>query len=167
MSQPQTKLISVVLAFLVFLSVACSTAHTSSATVASLPAPAATITPQPVAHNDASQVPRVTVEELKKLLADKKALVIDVRSLDAYDISHIKGSISLPLDKIQAGEVKSLPKDKQLITYCSCPAENSSSVAADALAKAGFKNLGVLLGGTIAWEKAGGEMEKGKPGATS
>jgi rhodanese-related sulfurtransferase len=167
MSQPQTKFVTVALVFLLFLRVACSTAHTSSATIASVSPSTATTAPPPVAHNDASQVPRVTVEELKKLLADKKAMVIDVRSLDAYESKHIKGSISLPLDKIQAGEVKSLPKDKQLITYCSCPAENSSSVAAEALVKAGFKNVGVLLGGTAAWENAGGEMEKGKPGAKS
>ena len=161
MSQYQTKMTYLLLISVAALSFACAGTQTNPAAAAAssvaLPSPS-----QPVpSHNDAASIPRVTVEELKKLVADKKVVVIDVRGTDAYQLGHIKGSVNLPLDRIQAGEVKSLPKDKKLVTYCSCPAENSSSVAAEALSKAGFKDLGVLLGGTIAWEKAGGEMEKG------
>jgi len=43
-------------------------------------------------------------------MAEKKVVVVDVRSVDAYNIGHIKGSINLPLDKIQAGEYKNLPQ---------------------------------------------------------
>jgi rhodanese-related sulfurtransferase len=92
---------------------------------------------------------------------------VDVRSADAYKIGHIKGSINLPLDKIQAGDYKDLPRDKRIITYCSCGAEQSSATASALLEKAGFMNGATLLGGTNAWQQSGGEMEKASPKAES
>jgi rhodanese-related sulfurtransferase len=146
---------------------ACSTTETHTATTTA-PSPAAASAQQPPAAQSAeSQVPRIAVEELKKLMSEQKVVVVDVRSADAYNIGHIKGSINLPLDKIQAGEYKDLPRDKRIITYCSCGAEHSSAVASVALEKAGFKNGATLLGGTYAWQQAGGEMEPPPPKAKS
>lgn len=143
---------------LLFIS-ACSTTETSPATTSAAPSSASSPAQQPpAAQNVENQVPRITVEELKKLMADGQIVVVDVRSVDAYNGGHIKGAINLPLDKIQAGEYKELPRDKRIITYCSCGAENSSAAASVALEKAGFKNGATLLGGTHAWQQSGGEM---------
>jgi rhodanese-related sulfurtransferase len=159
------------LAITVALSSACATQHASSASSTSSPTPATSSTSAPPAATTypgtavpppnqdlESKVQRVSAQELKKMVADKQAVVIDVRSADAYKVSHIKGSLSLPLGEIEAGNFKSLPRDKRIITYCSCPAENTSARASVLLEKAGFKNVGTLLGGTAAWEQSGGEM---------
>ncbi|HKQ76674.1 MAG TPA: rhodanese-like domain-containing protein [Blastocatellia bacterium] len=143
---------------LLLLNAACSATETHQATTTAASSPAAS-----TAQTAESKVPRVSVDELKKLMAEQKVVVVDVRGADAYNSAHIKGSINLPLDKINAGEFTALPRDKRIITYCSCGAEHSSAVASVALEKAGFKDGATLLGGTHAWEQSGGEMEKASP----
>jgi hydroxyacylglutathione hydrolase len=118
--------------------------------------------PPAAGHDEDKKVLRVSAEELKKLIAEGKAVIVDVRAAEVYKAEHIKGAMSLPLDKIEAGQFKELPHDKRIITYCSCPAENSSVHASVLIGKAGFKDVGTLLGGTAAWEKAGGEMIRAK-----
>jgi 3-mercaptopyruvate sulfurtransferase SseA len=82
------------------------------------PAPAATAIPSHP-QNAEDNMPRVKVEEVKKLIAEGKAIIIDVRGADAYKMSHIKGSLDVPLNKLEAGDLKELPKDKIIIAYCS------------------------------------------------
>ncbi len=64
-------------------------------------------------------VPRVTVDEAKTALDSGLAVLVDVRSLDAYTASHADGAISIPLDEFEnnIGAV-SLEKDQWVITYC-------------------------------------------------
>ncbi len=92
-------------------------AKTSAATTP--PATAAAPIPSPNQHQSPEdKVPRVTVEETKKLAADAKIVIIDVRGTDAYKISHIKGALDITVNKLESGEFKDLPKDKRIITYC-------------------------------------------------
>jgi rhodanese-related sulfurtransferase len=164
MSRSWNNLGSVFAVGLLLLNAACSTTEIHPATTT---AASASAQQPPAAQSAGSQVPRITVEELKKLMAEQQVVAVDVRSADAYNNGHIKGSINLPLDKIQAGDYKDLPRDKRIITYCSCGAENSSAAAPSLLEKAGFKNGATLLGGTNAWQQSGGEMEKASPKAES
>jgi hypothetical protein len=64
------------------------------------------------------KMPRIKVEEARKLVAEDSAVIIDVRNLDSYKISHIKGALHFPMDKLEAGDLKDLPKDKRIIAYC-------------------------------------------------
>lgn len=60
---------------------------------------------------------RITVEEARQALDKGKAVLVDVRSKDAYEASHAQGALSIPLPNIgdRAGK---LPKNKLIITYC-------------------------------------------------
>jgi len=78
---------------------------------------AAPIPPPPQSAED--KMPRINVEEAKKLIADGKAIIIDVRGTDTYKMAHIKGALDFPLSKLEAGDLKNLPKDKRIIAYCS------------------------------------------------
>ena len=72
----------------------------------------------PATKTPADGVRRVTIVELKDLLAKDEAVVIDVRNAESYKASHIKGSKLIP----EAEVVKrsdELPKDKLIVTYCS------------------------------------------------
>jgi rhodanese-related sulfurtransferase len=107
-----------------------------------------------------SKVTRIKADEAKKLVEEGKAIIIDVRGTDAYKLTHIKGSLDVPLNRLEAGDFTGLPKDKAIIAYCTCGAEQTSSRAAAKLAEAGFKNTSALLGGLSAWQTAGGQVEK-------
>jgi rhodanese-related sulfurtransferase len=63
-------------------------------------------------------MPRIKADETKKLVDEGKAIIIDVRGTEAYKISHIKGSLDIPLNKLESGDYKGLPKDKRIIAYC-------------------------------------------------
>lgn len=77
------------------------------------PSPQAQAQPTP-----ADGVRRVTVEELRAGLENGTAIVIDVRSEEAYKAAHIKGALWIASNLI-ADRIKDLPKDKLVVTYCS------------------------------------------------
>jgi hypothetical protein len=96
---------------------------TAGATTAGAPAAqsatqSATAIPAPP-QNAEDKIPRVKVDDAKKMIAEGKAIIIDVRGADAYKMSHIKGALDVPLTKLDTGEIKDLPKDKLIIAYCS------------------------------------------------
>ncbi|MGH9753467.1 MAG: rhodanese-like domain-containing protein [Blastocatellia bacterium] len=99
-----------------------SGAPTHTADAATGPAPqahsAASIPSHPQHTED--KTPRINVEEAKKLVAEGKAIIIDVRGPDAYKMSHIKGALDVPVSKLETGNLnlEDLPKDKLIIAYC-------------------------------------------------
>ncbi|MFN0111166.1 MAG: rhodanese-like domain-containing protein [Blastocatellia bacterium] len=101
------------------LALACSKLAASTA-----PNGAATATPDAAAavpaptQNPEDKMPRIRPEEAKKLVDAGTAVIIDVRGAEAYKISHIKGSLDYPLNKVEAGDFTGLPKGKQIIAYC-------------------------------------------------
>jgi rhodanese-related sulfurtransferase len=110
------------------------------------------------------EVPRIKVEELKKMMDEGKAVtIIDTQPRDVYDMEHIKGAISLPWKReISPQDVRSLPKNKMLVTYCDCgPGESDSSDVASQLLRLGFGDVRVLQDPSVRqWKKAGYPMEK-------
>jgi rhodanese-related sulfurtransferase len=70
---------------------------------------------QPVAT--AATAPRISVADARKAIDAGKAILVDVRGAESYKQEHAKGAISLPTAEI-AARLSELPKDKQIITYC-------------------------------------------------
>lgn len=63
------------------------------------------------------------------------AQIIDVRSPDEFRGGHVKGSVNIPLDRIQ-DQMKKISKDKPVITCCRSGAR--SGMAADVLKRNGY-----------------------------
>ncbi len=63
------------------------------------------------------------------------AVIVDVRSADEYRSGHVKGSINIPLDRIQ-DQLKKIDKSKPVITCCRSGAR--SGMAADMLKRHGY-----------------------------
>jgi 3-mercaptopyruvate sulfurtransferase SseA len=63
-------------------------------------------------------VRRITTVELRDALDKGAAIVIDTRPVESYRQSHIKGSISIPVDQV-ANHLNELPRDKMIVAYCS------------------------------------------------
>ncbi len=80
----------------------------------SVPQPETAAAPAPA---PASEAKRVSVQEAQQKLASGAAVLVDVRDAQSYSFQHAQGALSIPLAEVaaRAGE---LPKDKQIITYC-------------------------------------------------
>jgi rhodanese-related sulfurtransferase len=55
--------------------------------------------------------------------------------------------------------LKDTPKDREIVTYCACPADESSISAAQTLQDAGFTRVRVLQGGWTEWLKVKGPVQ--------
>lgn len=64
------------------------------------------------------------------------ATIVDVRSADEYRSGHVKGSINIPLDRIQ-DQAKKIDKSKPVVTCCRSGAR--SGMATDTLKRLGFE----------------------------
>jgi hypothetical protein len=66
---------------------------------------------------DLAAVPRISIDDAKKKLGDAGTVFIDARTPDQFAQGHIKGAISIPeMDAV--AKSSDLPKDKDLIIYC-------------------------------------------------
>ncbi len=63
------------------------------------------------------QAKRITREDAMKMVHEKKAVYVDVRSKDAFEQGHITGAISIPLSELIT-RLKEIPPHKFIITYC-------------------------------------------------
>ena len=111
-------------------------------------------------------VDRISVEELKaKLAGNQPVTIIDVRGSEAYAASSntIKGAIHFKLRRLKSrlryAPLKDLPKDREIVTYCACPNDQSSITAAQVLQASGFTRVRVLQGGWTEWLRANGPVE--------
>src|SRR3954452_6565921 len=82
-----------------------------------------------------------TPQEVKRAVADGKAVLLDVREKAEWDAGHIKGARLLPLSALQDGVkaenlAASVPKGK--VVYCHCAAGRRSLEAADILKNFGY-----------------------------
>ncbi len=134
-----------------------------------MPAPAAAPQQQPAAappmpeiSPEVANAPRISAEELKAKLDKGEAVTIDVRTIDDFTAGHIPGALQIPLQYVQ-GEIPWFPKDKMLVTYCTCPAEETSGQAVLILQQGGLKNAAALKGGLDHWRALGFTVEAGRP----
>src|SRR5215207_5814559 len=99
----------------------------------------------------------VTPEQV--LAADLDTIqFFDVRSREAYDFSHATGAIAMPEAEI-VQQVSSLPSDRTLVLYCTCPDEKTSLRAARTLVSVfHVANVAVLEGGLDVYAAVGGAV---------
>jgi len=104
---------------------------------------------------------RISPDELYRLIdAGTSPLVVDVRSATARSLEprHIPGALHLPLHGFD-DHIKELPRDREIIVYCSCPNEASAAQVAKLLMNSGFVRVRPLAGGLDAWIDAGLPVE--------
>jgi len=111
-------------------------------------------------------VSTITAEELKaKMASNQPVLVVDVRSPEVFASSTttVKGSYHFKVRHLkyrsQFPPFKDLPRNGEIVTYCTCPKDEASIQAAQILRESGFKNVRVLQGGWNELMKANGPVE--------
>ena len=114
----------------------------------------------------APAVEMISADELKaKVAANHPVTIIDVRSSEGYSAATttVKGAIHFKLRKLKYRlaypPLKDVPKDREIVTYCACPKDQSSIAAAQILQAGGFKRVKVLQGGWQEWQRANGPVE--------
>ena len=108
-----------------------------------------------------SQPEFITAEELKAKIAKNQPLsVVDLRAQSSFEQSdtRIKGSFHARVRRV-AYQLRETPRDREVVTFCACPADEAAILAARSLLEHGFKKVRVLKGGWKAWLEAGGQVE--------
>jgi rhodanese-related sulfurtransferase len=103
----------------------------------------------------------ITAEELKAKIAKNEPLsIVDLRAQAAFEQSDqkIKGAVHARVRKV-AYRLRELPRDREVITYCACAADEAAILAARALLDSGFKRVRVLKGGWNAWLQVSGQVQ--------
>ncbi|MEQ1603307.1 MAG: rhodanese-like domain-containing protein [Pyrinomonadaceae bacterium] len=67
--------------------------------------------------SNASEVPRIVLEDAKKAFDDSSAVFVDARSVEAYKQDRIKGAVMI--EGAAENRFDGLPKSKKIIVYCS------------------------------------------------
>ena len=71
-----------------------------------------------VAGQAVRNVPRISIDEVKALMAKKQVVLIDVRDPQSFAEGHMPGAINVPFDHIP-NHVDQWKKEKRLlVTYC-------------------------------------------------
>jgi membrane protein DedA with SNARE-associated domain/rhodanese-related sulfurtransferase len=108
---------------------------------------------------------RITTDELRqKLSAGEAVMILDLRSSAALeeDPLVIQGAVHLSMDDIEKGHIE-IPRDRDVIVYCSCPNEVTSARVALHLHRKGFTRVRPLLGGIDAWREQNFPMQTRSP----
>lgn len=80
-------------------------------------------------------------------------VVLDVRSVEAYEREHISGAISFPHKRMTAEDTEGLRRDAQYVVYCDGIGCNASTAGAMKMASLGFK-VKELMGGLDWWRRS-------------
>lgn len=111
------------------------------------------------------RVARIAPEELKRMLdAGEDVLIVDLR--DALDFAEhpdlIPTAWRLPPDELEARH-EELPRDRDLVLYCTCPNEAKSARTALRLHRRGLTRVRPLFGGFHKWGELNFPTNSHKP----
>ena len=104
-------------------------------------------TPEPIQNQS-------SVSSLKQRLdwGEPALTIIDVRPRVLFNVTHIMGSISMPMDESNNPTLASLELSRDIYIYAET--NEQTAVAANELRQAGYQNISELIGGLRAWKKA-------------
>jgi rhodanese-related sulfurtransferase len=80
----------------------------------------------------------IALEQLMERMEKGEVLLLDVRPKDEYEIGHIPGAISIPIEELEK-HLTSLPVHKEIVAYCRGPYCLMSAQAVQILKSKGLK----------------------------
>ncbi|GEM_PF-830828 len=94
-----------------------------------------------------SNVTRLNSDKGAKLIEEKAPFIIDARSAEEYETSHLAGAM-----RFENGLVDSLSKDTPILIYCTVGVRSNS--LANILSEQGFNQVYELKRGILGWSNA-------------
>jgi rhodanese-related sulfurtransferase len=103
----------------------------------------------------------VSLDQVKRLLKEKRGVFIDARELDEYDKGHLPGARNIPYLEYENhfSEIMQIPQDTLVVIYCTsndCPLGRD---LVDFMRAMEFKRVMLYDDGWEGWEKAGMDKE--------
>jgi rhodanese-related sulfurtransferase len=108
----------------------------------------------------AAEFPDISIAELKKAIAEKKVVVIDVNGSESFKSGHIPSAVNFADVKDKLASVLPKEKDGLVVAYCGGPSCNAYTRAANAAAQLGYTNVKHLSAGISGWLQAKEGTEK-------
>ena len=105
-------------------------------------------------------VPRISIDELKALMAKQAVLVIDVRTAAEFATGHIPGAVNVDFTQVLQQAEKFKGETRTIVAYCACAREMTSARAAVDLGEKGITGAKALVGGWDEWIRRGEKIEK-------
>jgi len=90
------------------------------------------------------------------LQKNPKATILDTRSTNEYNVSHLKNAKLIDYDNFSLDQVAGLDKNEKIFVYCSIGVRSEN--IGDKLKKAGFTKVYNLFGGIFNWANNGHEI---------
>jgi len=89
-------------------------------------------------REDNKALDAVSLDELEDMVKSENVLLMDVRPSIEYELGHISGAISVPLDELLCC-LKDFSKEKEIIAYCRGPFCVLADEAVKVLSEQGYK----------------------------
>jgi rhodanese-related sulfurtransferase len=102
-------------------------------------------------------VPLISSDDLAMKLENRSSLqILDIRSPEEYQVSHIKDAALIDYDNFEKADVQNISLDKEIIVYCSVGYR--SEKIGEELLELGYTNVKNLYGGIFQWKNDGFEV---------
>lgn len=108
----------------------------------------------------------ISPDEAGALFSANIAIFIDARPQEFYEMGHIRGARSLPMEDFDSRSpavMASIPRNAPIVVYCDGEDCTLSKDLALALSGNGFGHVQVLSNGWSVWQEAGLPIEEGPP----
>ena len=105
----------------------------------------------------------LTIEQTMTLLSEGRSLFIDTRYKNQFEQGHLKNAKNVPASTPREALLnffKAVPKDQQIVTYCSSSDCNSSRRLEGFLTYLGYNKVLIYLQGYNEWEANNYPIEK-------
>jgi len=110
---------------------------------------------KPVLPTDAAEI---RPDELAQLIAQRRAVAVDIRDASSYGRARIPGAVNVPREDLEAKKGELAVRDGRVRVLYGRSADDAKE-AADKLRQAGV-NVGFLAGGFLHWEADGLPVER-------
>ena len=98
-------------------------------------------------------VPLIRQDELNN---QEGVLLLDTRSPEEFEVSHIEGARMIDYENFRSEDVAHIPKDTAIVVYCSVGYR--SERIGEQLLELGFTNVQNLYGGVFDWKNKDNEV---------
>lgn len=105
-------------------------------------------------------VPRISIDELKALMAKNEVLILDVRDPESFAKGRIPGAVNVDYTQILKQADRFANEKRTIVAYCACANEMTAARASVDLAAKGIAGAKALRGGWEEWIQRGETIEK-------
>lgn len=97
--------------------------------------------------------PTISCTDASRKLGNPSVVFLDTREKKEFNVSHIENAKCVGYDNFSMNSMKLIPKDAEIIVYCSIGARSQD--IGEKLKKAGYTNVKNLYGGFFQWNNSG------------